>query len=142
VALPILVISGYIMVFTRAKAKVEVKPPSLLVESMGAVSGLLGDFGDAMDGVSNDLARINRKNELQKQRTEKERAAEGQLRLRRVEWDVHLRYANSEEEKLRARTELAAVDEQLATLREAMRAIEKQCEIDAIQELHARLSKT
>jgi hypothetical protein len=142
VALPILLISGYIMLFGGRQAKPAPKSASLFVESMDAVSGLLGDFNDAMDGLNDDLARTNRKNELKRQRTEKERAAEKELRLRRVEWDAHLRYANSDDDRARARQELAAIDAQLATLRAAMMAIEKQCEIDAIQEQRARLSKT
>lgn len=142
IALPILLISGCIAVFGGGKAKTPVKSPSLIVESITVVTGVLNDFSEAMDGVNHDLARFNRANELKRERTEKERAAERELRLQRAKWDVRLRYANSDEEKVAARTELAALDKQLAALREAMAVIEKRCEIDAIEEQHASLSKT
>jgi len=106
-ALVILPVSGYFMLFGRRKAKPAARPPSVLVESMDAVSGLIGDFSEAMDGLNSDLARRNRSNALKRERTEKERAAERNLRLRRVEWDVHLRHGGSEEERGRARRELA-----------------------------------
>jgi hypothetical protein len=109
---------------------------------MNAVSGLLGEFNEAMDGVNHELARFNRKNELKRARTEKERAEERELRLQRAKCDVRLRYANSEEEKVAAQRELATLDKQLAGLRETMAAVEKQCEIDAIEEQQTRSKKT
>jgi hypothetical protein len=139
VAAPILLVSGYVVLFKRGRTKTAPKSPSLFVESTGAVSGLLEDFNEAMDGLNDDLARNNRKNELKRQRTEKERAAERELRLGRVEWAAHLRYATGNDEKARARKELAAVDAQLVALREAMTAIERKCEIDAVREQRARL---
>jgi hypothetical protein len=142
VGLPILLVSGYFMVFGRSETKAAAKSPSLVVASMSAVSGLLGDFNDAMDGVNHDLAQFNRKNELKRERTEKERAAERELRLQRAKCDVRLRYANSQQEKLTAQRELAALDKQLAALQETMVAIEKQCEIDAIEEQQSRLTQT
>jgi hypothetical protein len=142
VGLPILLVSGYFMVFGSPKTETPVRSPSLIVEAMGAVSGLANDFSDAMDGVNNDLARFNRKNELKRERTEKERIVERELRLQRAKCDVRLRYASSIEEKRAAQTELDAVDKQLTAIRETMAAIEKQCEIDAIEEQRVGASKS
>lgn len=138
----ILLISGCVAVFGGGKAKASVKSPSLIVESMTAVTGVLNDFNEAMDGVNHDLARFNRANELKRQRTEQERATERQLRTERAKWDVHLRYATTEDEKVKARREMAAVDAQLKAVREAIAAIDKRCEIEAIEERSVNLRKT
>jgi hypothetical protein len=55
--------------------------------------------------------------------------------------DQRLRYANSEEERVAARQELAALDKQLLALPNAITTIEKQCEIDVIEESQVRLGK-
>jgi hypothetical protein len=129
-------------VFGSSKAAGAAKSPSLVVESMSAITGVLGDFNDAMDGVNNDLVRFNRKNELKRERTENERAEERRLRLQRIEWEVRLSYAKTEEEKVSARSQLAALNAQLVAVRAAMADIEKHCEIDAIEEQCIKLGKT
>jgi hypothetical protein len=50
IALPILLVSGCVAVFGSSKAAGAAKSPSLVVESMNAITGVLGDFNDAMDG--------------------------------------------------------------------------------------------
>jgi hypothetical protein len=142
VALPILLISGCIAMFGGGRTNRAAKSPSLIVESMIAVTDVLGDFEKALDGVNHDLARLNRMRELKRQRTEQERALERQLGIARAKWDVHLRYASSEDEKRTARAKLAAIDARLAAVRTTVAAIDKQCEIDAIEEQCSELSKT
>lgn len=95
-----------------------------------------------MDGVNNDLARLNRKNKCKRERTENERAEERQLRLQGIEWEVRLSYAKTDEEKVNTRSQLAALNAQLVAVRAAMADIEKQCEIDAIEEQRIKLGKT
>jgi hypothetical protein len=138
VGLPILLVSGYYMVFGRGEAQTRSKSPSLIVESMTAVTGVLNDFNQAMDGVNQDLSRFNRANELKQQRTEYERTLERQLRTQRVKSEVHLRYATTQDEKTKANQALATIDAQLATVRKTIAAIDKQCELDAIEEQDRR----
>lgn len=141
VALPLLLVFGCLAVFGGEKEKPKAKAPSLITESLIAVTGVLGELNEALDGVNDGLARFNRANELKRERGQNERALERQLRTQRAKWEVHLNYASSADERIQARAELAIVDAQLATVRAGLAAIYKRCELEALEEQRMAIGK-
>lgn len=140
VAIPVLLVSGYIMLFAHGKERKAERPPSLMTESIRAVTGLMEDATNAMEEWGGELEMMNRTNELKRQRTERERATERRLRLKRAEWDAHVRYSASAEEKVVAQKELRIVDAEISSIKSAIAVIEKQCEIEVLKERSQKIT--
>jgi hypothetical protein len=80
VALTLLLVFGHLAVFGGEEANPKGKSPSLLVGLPIAVKGVPRDTNEALHGANHGLARFNRANERKRERTQKGRALERQLR--------------------------------------------------------------
>lgn len=136
VAIPIIVISGLIMMLAKPTMKHEKEPSraaSVVYETSKTASALLDDLSSRMDEVARSLEKFNMKTQLIRERTQEQKAEIRRLEASKVTPEIELRHATDTTEKHRHQSEIDKINKNIHTIKEQIRLIEKQCEIEIHQ---------
>lgn len=130
VAIPLIVLSGLIMKITKPRQPSSPGVLSATTEVMKATESALDELNSWLTDVNSSLKQYNRKQDLVRQRTAAQREEIGKLRLQRVEPEVHLKYAETQEEKEKYIKALQVLDDSIKSVEKQIVEIEKQCELE------------
>ena len=116
IAIPVIVLSGLIMKFTKPSEKQKSKISTALSETGKATTFILQDLTDTLDGFNDSMGKWNRKQSLFLERSRPYRDKISKLRIARVEPEIHLKYAKSLEERLNYQATIKSINDSIKEL--------------------------
>lgn len=130
VAIPVVLIFGLIMKISKPNKQTSPGFFSAVNELMTASNASLDEVNALLSETNSSLKKYNRKQVLVRQRTLTEKEEIAQLRLRKVEPEINLKYAKNEQEKNTFREEIEIIDKLIKEVEQRILEIEKQCELE------------
>ena len=136
VAIPLIVFSGLLMVFTKSKQekKEVVKKKSPLSEVIKTTTSGLEQISGALDEANTNLERFNKTQALITERTRMQRNKVLDLRKQKIEPEINLRYTKNESERTEIKGLIADVDSRIKEIEKEIEEIKRRCEIEVARE--------
>jgi len=138
VTIPLIVVSGLVMKLTKPSKEYQEnvsKVKSAITEISSVTESALNETNKALDSFSSSLEAYNRKTKLIRDRTEKQRNEINQLKLKKIEPEIHLKYAKSIEEKEKYQKIITIIDIEIKLIEKVISEVEKECEIQIAKSL-------
>lgn len=133
VAVPIIVVSGFVMLVAKPKKKTQEAIDStkgLLRETKVVAYGALNEANNALDTLNKSLSEFNEKSELIRIRTQSLRDQKNSFKLEMVEPNVELKYSNDESEKRILKIKIEKLEKKIIEIDREIERIKRECELD------------
>lgn len=130
VAIPIIIVSGLIMKLTKPKNKDVPGLFSTINELGNSAASTLDELNGFLAETNTSLELYNRKQALIRENTQSHRDAITQLKLKKVEPKIELKYADDDESKTKIRDVINLIDKSIQEIEKKILEIEKQCELE------------
>lgn len=134
VAIPLIFLSGIIFKCTKPKLNTKQVFPKTSSSACDEVFKTANSFLSEVESVSSDfnnsLKKYNLKTSLIRERTSKQIQEINDLKLKRAVPNIHLKYANSENEKLEYIKVINEINLKISELNSEIKIIKKQCELE------------
>ena len=131
VAIPVIVVTGLIMKFTKPKDMPESKLAIALSETGKATTVVLGEVNDFLSEFNATLDQWNRKQDLFMERSKPYKDKVRQLKIDKIEKDINLKYAKTNDERNECKKLVEDINRNIKEIEIKINEIEKQCEIEA-----------
>lgn len=137
VAIPLIVLSGLVMILTKHKTKgrnILGKTTSAIKGALDTTNHLLTETSSALDGFNKSLDVLNKKNELIRERTRSIKNDIHAIKLNRSKVEINVKYAKSDDETKEQKKIIIKLNNDISLLENKIKDIEKECELEALQD--------